>query len=154
MPKLAIPDWTEEGALEHPILGAGLGPFAYRSLGDAAGLTQFGFHLERLPPGSGSSFRHWHETEDEIVYMLEGEVMLVEDDGETPLRPGDAAGWKAGAANGHCLVNRGAADAVYLLAGTRSLRDTVHYPDHDLTVAKDGPRRRYMRADGTVIKET
>jgi uncharacterized cupin superfamily protein len=146
-------NWTEEPAVRHPVLDLVYDAYARKALGDAAGLTQFGAHLERLPPGARSSLRHWHEAEDELVYVLEGEVVLVED-AETTLRAGDAAGWKAGAPVGHCLENRSAAPAVYLTVGTRSHHDVVHYPDHDLVLTKDGPRRRYARADGTVIKET
>src|SRR6185437_9167066 len=90
-----------------------------RRLGDAAGLTQFGVNLLRLAPGVWSSQRHWHSAEDEFAWVLQGEVVLVEDEGETILRAGDCAGWKAGAPNGHCLQNRSAADAVVLEVGTR-----------------------------------
>ena len=84
-----------------------------RRLGDAAGLTQFGVNLTTLKPGSASALRHWHENEDEFVYVLEGELTLIEDEGETILKAGDAAGFKAGVANGHHLVNRSGRDAVY-----------------------------------------
>ena len=133
---------------DHPVLGAGLGPFSYRILGDAGGLTQFGAHLETLPPGSRSSFRHWHETEDEMVYILSGEVVLIEA-AETPMRPGDVACWPAGHPVGHCLENRSQTDATYLTIGTRAPTDVIHYPDHDLITHKDGPARRYTQADGT-----
>ncbi len=76
------------------------------ALGDVAGLTQFGVNLTRLKPGAASALRHWHEAEDEFVYVLEGEITLIEDGGATVLRPGDAAGFKAGVANGHHLVNK------------------------------------------------
>jgi len=89
-------------------------------LGDAVGLTQFGVNITRIKPGSGSALRHWHEQEDEFIYMLEGELMLRENDGETVLRPGDAAGFKAGSPVGHCLINRGSSDAIYLEVGTRA----------------------------------
>jgi uncharacterized cupin superfamily protein len=87
---------------------------ARKRLGNAVGLDQFGVNLTRLKPGSQSSMRHWHAMEDEFVYVLEGEVVLCENDGETVLRPGEAAGFKAGVANGHCLVNRSTQDAVFL----------------------------------------
>ncbi len=85
-----------------------------KALGDAAGLTQFGVNYTRLKPGAASAHRHWHETEDELVYVLEGELVLVEDDGETTLRAGDAAAFKAGVDNGHHLVNRSGRDALLL----------------------------------------
>jgi uncharacterized cupin superfamily protein len=153
MPKVAIPDWVAEDPV-HPVLGIPTdGPYAYRLIGDAAGLTQFGAHLERLPPGSRSSLRHWHEREDEMVYVLSGEVVLIED-AETPLRPGEAAAWRAGDPVGHCLENRGTAEAVYLVVGTRAAADVIHYPEHDLVTTREGTRRRHARADGTLIKES
>jgi uncharacterized cupin superfamily protein len=79
--------------------------------------------------------------------------MLIEDDGTTPLRAGDAACWRAGVPNAHRLENRGDADATYLVVGTRAAWDRAHYRDHDLTVTFDGPRRTYTRADGTVVAE-
>jgi len=95
-----------------------------RRLGDAAGLTQFGVNLLRLPPGAWSSQRHWHTEEDEFVYVLSGEVVLVSDDGEEVLRAGDAAGFKAGDRNGHCLQNRSDSDARVLEIGTRIPENT------------------------------
>ena len=104
-------------------------------LGDAAGLTQFGVNLLRLPPGTWSSQRHWHTAEDEFVYVLEGEVVLLSDAGEEVLRAGDCAGFKAGEANGHHLQNRTQAEAVLLEIGARDPdRDAVDYPDIDLTI--------------------
>ena len=89
-------------------------------LGDAAGLSQFGVNLLRLPPGQWSSQRHWHATEDEFTWVLEGEVVLVTDAGEEILRPGDCAGFPAGEANGHCFQNRSDRDALLLEVGTRN----------------------------------
>jgi uncharacterized cupin superfamily protein len=80
-----------------------------------------------LTPGAFSSLRHWHENQDEFVFLIEGELTLIEDEGETVLRPGDAAGFKAGVANGHHLVNRSNSDAVYLEIGTRTLRERAHF---------------------------
>ena len=140
--------WATEENYIHPILGGGTGAYSYQLLSDPGGLTQFGAFIEELPPGSASSFRHWHETEDEMVLILSGEVVLCED-AETPLRTGDAATWPAGHPVGHCLVNRSDAPARYLVIGTRNLRDTIHYSDHDLITHKDGTARRYTQADGT-----
>lgn len=153
MPKIVIPDWTEAPEYVHPAIGARLEPYAHRALGDIAGLTQFGVHLERLYPGARSSLRHWHAHEDELVYVLEGRVTLVEDVA-TELGPGEAAAWRAGDPVGHRLENRGDAPAVYLVVGTRAAHDVIHYPDDDLVTTRDGARRRYARADGTLIKET
>ena len=114
-------------------------------LGDAVGLTQFGVNICRLEPGAASSLRHWHEHQDELVYMLEGEAVLVEDAGETVLKAGDAAGWKANSRNGHHLVNRSHRDAVFIEIGTRTDVERVEYPDVDLIFEKDatGTRRQH-----------
>jgi len=117
-------------------------------LGDAIGLTQFGVNLATLPPGVWSSQRHWHAAEDEFIYVLEGEIVLVEDGGETLLKSGDAAGFKANSGNGHCLINRGATTARYLEVGTRSSKDTVTYSDIDMRLERDGAVRRYLHKSG------
>ena len=115
-----------------------------KRLGNTVGLDQFGVNLSRLKPGAASSQRHWHQNEDELVYMLEGELVLVEDNGETVLRPGDAAGWKAGVANGHCLINRTQRDAVYLEIGSRAPREVANYPDVDMRAERDDKGMRYV----------
>lgn len=102
------------------------------AIGDLGGLTQFGVNLTRLAPGAASAHRHWHQNEDELVYMLEGEAVLVEDNGETVLRPGDAAAFKAGVAVGHMIVNRGDKDAVFLEVGTRAEEEVSSYTDPDV----------------------
>lgn len=107
-------------------------------LGDAAGLTQFGVNLLTLEPGVWSSQRHWHEKEDEFVYVLEGEVVLVTDAGEETMRPGDCAGFKAGVRDGHCLQNRSAEPALLLVMGARDDEDWGEYSDLDM---KFLPRR-------------
>lgn len=117
-------------------------------LGDAAGLTQFGVNLLRLPPGVWSSQRHWHTAEDEFVYVLEGEVVLVSDAGEEVLRAGDCAGFKAGERDGHQLQNRAGTDAVLLEIGSRNPEhDGVDYPDIDLTIRAG--TRAFLHKDGT-----
>lgn len=124
-------------------------------LGIAAHLTQFGVNLVTLPPGAWSSQRHWHTREDEFLYMLSGELVLVEDDGETVLKPGDCAGWKAGVENGHHLINKSARDAVCLVVGTRDDDDTGDYPDIDMRFErspyddKGGPGGGFTHKDGT-----
>jgi uncharacterized cupin superfamily protein len=115
-----------------------------KRLGNAAGLDQFGVNLTTLKPGFASAQRHWHAAEDEFVYVLAGEVVLCEDGGEVVLRPGDAAGFKAGVPNGHCLVNRSAADAVYLEVGTRAVHERAEYPDIDLRAERDEKGMRYL----------
>jgi len=120
-----------------------------RKLGDAAGLTQFGVNLLVLPPGAWSSQRHWHTKEDEFVYVLSGEVTLVTDAGDEVLRAGDAAGFKAGDSNGHCLQNRSSTEARVLEVGTRVAGDAAFYPDIDMVAPADGKPAMYTRRDGT-----
>ena len=121
---------------------------ARRRLGKAAGLTQFGVNLCTLKPGAASSQRHWHENEDEFVYVLSGEVVLVEDGGETVLKSGDAAGWKAGVPNGHCLINRSSRDAVFIEVGSRAAQERAHYSDIDMQVVRDHREFRYLHKNG------
>lgn len=124
-----------------------------RRLGDAAGLTQFGVNLLRLPPGTWSSQRHWHTAEDEFVFVVEGEVVLVTGSGEEVLRAGDCAGFPAGEPNGHHLQNRSDRDAVVLEVGSRRPeQDEVFYPDIDLH-APPG-RKGYTHKDGTPYPST
>ena len=123
-----------------------------KRLGNAAGLDQFGVNLTTLKPGAASALRHWHEQEDELVFILEGEVVLIEDEGETVLKPGDAAGFKANSRNGHHLVNKSARDAVYLEVGTRSKYECAHYPDVDLMVVRDDKGMRYTHRNGEPYK--
>jgi uncharacterized cupin superfamily protein len=118
------------------------------ALGDAAGLTQFGVNLLRLPPQQWSSQRHWHLAEDEFVYVLEGEVVLVTDAGEQVMRPGDCAAFPAGVADGHHLQNRSDTEAVVLEMGSRRPdEDAGAYPDIDL--ALPGRSGGYLHKDGT-----
>jgi uncharacterized cupin superfamily protein len=119
-----------------------------KRLGSVAGLDQFGVNLTTLKPGAASALRHWHHREDELVYILEGEVVLIEDDGEIVLGPGDAAGFKASVPNGHHLVNKSTRDAVYLEIGTRSKHERAEYPDVDLIVIRDDTGGHYTHKDG------
>lgn len=120
-----------------------------RPLGDLFGLRNFGVNLTRLAPGAVSSLRHAHSRQDEFVYILEGEPVLVTNTGETPLRPGMCAGFRAGSDDAHHLVNRSESDVVYLEIGDRAERDTVTYPDDDIVAAltSDG-RWRFVHKDG------
>jgi uncharacterized cupin superfamily protein len=118
------------------------------ALGNVAGLTQFGVNLTRLKPSAASALRHWHEQEDEFVYVLEGELVLIEDGGETVLKPGDCAGFKAGMPNGHQLVNKSQRDALYLEIGTRAAAERGHYPDVDLVFERDQNGMRFLHKSG------
>jgi uncharacterized cupin superfamily protein len=121
-----------------------------KRLGDAAGLTQYGVNLLRLAPGAWSSQRHWHTGGDEFIYVLAGEVTLVGDGGDEILRRGDAAGFKAGDTNGHCLQNRSGEDVLVLEIGSRIAGEAAYYPDIDLAAISTGPGpTRYTHRDGT-----
>lgn len=116
-------------------------------LGNAGGLTDFGVNLMRLPPGGWSSQRHWHSEEDEFVHVLEGELILVEDAGETVLRAGDCAAFPKNSGNGHHMINRSGAVAVYLEVGSRSPTDVITCSDIDIiSPSTDG---RFLHKDGT-----
>lgn len=147
MPKIdldAIPETNRTG-YPGPYARAVAGRFV-RRLGPAAGLADFGASLVTLQPGAASSQRHWHETEDELVVMLAGEAVLIDDNGRAVMRPGDVAAFPKGDGNGHHLVNEGEAPCVFLAVG-RAAAGIAHYPDIDLLF--DGPNQRYLHKDGT-----
>lgn len=121
---------------ERPVAGS---PDPDRTLwiSEAGGLTQFGAFVEVLQPGSRSALKHWHSTEDEMVYVLEGEITVIEGNEETLLRAGDAATFRAGVPLGHCLENRSAAPTRCLVVGTRAPVDRITYPDDDRICLRD-----------------
>jgi len=109
-----------------------------RRLGDAFGLTQFGVNFTTVEPGSQSALRHWHTREDELVYVISGELILVTDAGEQPVSAGVVVGFPAGRSDAHCFVNRSDAPAQFIEVGSRIEDDISHYPDDDLMWAPDG----------------
>ena len=128
------------------------GAFELLRYSEAGGLTQYGAYMDTLQPGSRSSERHWHEKEDEFLYVLAGEVTIVENDGEHVLRPGDAACWPGGTPNAHHAVNRSSAPCSYLIVGTRLTHDVCHYPDAGRILHTEGDNWRLVTDDGTPIK--
>lgn len=120
-----------------------------RALGDLFGLTGFGVNLTRLAPGSMSALRHWHSKQEEFLYVLEGTPVLITGAGETQLSPGMCAGFPAGTGDGHHVVNRSQADAVYLEVGDRTAGDAGEYPDDDLKAVKVEGGWRFSHKDGT-----
>lgn len=124
-----------------------------RALGDALGLKNFGVNFMRLPPGNTSSQRHWHTKQDEFVYIIEGEVVLVTDAGEQVLNSGMAAGFPAGTGDGHHLINRSDKDATYIEIGDRSANDEVDYSDIDMAVRWIDGEEKYVHKDGTLYPE-
>jgi uncharacterized cupin superfamily protein len=148
MPKIDLPSVPKRQGVGYPAPFAA--PCAARirqRLGDAGGLTDFGVNLMHLPPGAWSSQRHWHSHEDEFVYVLAGELTLIEDTGETILRAGDCAAFPKNTGNGHHLINKSTTTAIYLEAGSRSPHDLTTCSDIDMmSAATDG---RFTHKDGT-----
>ena len=128
-------------------------PREKRRLGDALGLTRIGVNRTVLPPGKESSMRHWHTHEDEFIYVLEGEVMLRTDAGEQRLTAGTCAGFPAGSKDGHQLINRSAAPAVYLEISNRDPQDVAEYSDKDVDLVWNAPeaRGRFSRRNGDPV---
>lgn len=118
-------------------------------LGEVGGLTQYGVNLVMLEPGAMSSLRHWHLHEDEFVWVVEGECTLVQDGGETVMRPGDCAAFPAGQPNGHHFLNFTDRVAKFLVVGTKAPTEIATYCDVDLRVEMAGGKARFTYKDGT-----
>ena len=129
-------------------------PREKRQLGDAVGLSKIGVNLTTLAPGKESSMRHWHTHEDELVYILEGEVVLRTDAGEQTLMAGMCAGFPAGVKIGHQFINRSSRPAIYLEISNRDAEDIGHYTDPDVDLVWNPPnaRGKFTRRDGTPVK--
>jgi uncharacterized cupin superfamily protein len=120
---------------------------------DGAGIKQYGAYLQTLQPQARSTYRHWHEREDEFLFVVSGRVTVIEDDGRHVLEPGDAACWPAGVPNAHCMVNESAEPCSYLLVGTRLTHDVCHYPDDGSTLYTEGETWRVVvDATGHVLR--
>ncbi len=146
MPKLDLDTIPQTNATGYPPQFAG--PVQgrwYRRLAPASGVSDFGFSHVTLKPGAASAQRHWHEGEDECVVMLAGEAVLIDDSGETPMRPGDVAAFPKGDGNGHMLVNRSDADCVFVAVGGPG-NGACHYPDIDMHLPAGGG---FVRKDGS-----
>lgn len=141
MPKLPALDPADvpekRGSIYPEPFRSRMGDRMKRRLGDACGLTRFGVNLVTLGPGGQSALRHWHTLEDEFVYVLTGEVVLVTNGGEQTLRPGMCAGYPGGKKDGHHFLNRSTAPATYLEIGDRTEGDNAFYPDDDLMWVED-----------------
>ena len=148
MPRIDVANVPERKGSGYPAeFAAACAERVRQRLGDAGGLTDFGVNLMRLPPGNWSSQRHWHSHEDEFVYVLAGEVVLVEDGGETLLRAGDCAAFAKNSGNGHHMINRSQATAIYLEIGSRAPDDVITCSDIDMmSPSSDG---RFLHKDGT-----
>lgn len=119
---------------------------------DGGGISQFGLYVETLPPGGTTSERHWHEKEDEMIYVLSGELTVIEEDGPQVLHAGDAAVWAAGKPIAHLAENRSTAPCQYVVVGTRVTHDVCHYPDSGRRLFTEGEDWRVEAADGTVVR--
>jgi uncharacterized cupin superfamily protein len=122
------------------------------SFSDAAGIKQFGASLQTLQPGATSSVRHWHEQEDEFLFVISGEVTVIENDGPHVLQPGDAACWPAGVPNAHHVRNQSDQPCSYMVVGTRLTQDICHYPDVGKTLYTEGDVWRVEDAAGQVLR--
>ncbi|WP_036479720.1 cupin domain-containing protein [Myxosarcina sp. GI1] len=119
-------------------------------IGNAAGLTNFGVNIVKLQPGSRSALGHWHLRQDEFIYVIEGEITLVTNSGEHILTAGDMAGFPAGEADGHHLINRSNYIVTYLEIGDRTAGDEVTYPDDDLAAKRTSEGDVFTRKDGSL----
>jgi len=149
MPKIDVAAVSQRKGCPYPApFDAPCAERVRQRLGDAGGLTDFGINLMRLPPGNWSSQRHWHSHEDEFVYVLEGELTLIEEGGATVLRAGDCAAFPKGSGNGHHMINKSDRMAVYLEVGSRQRDDVTTCSDIDImSTNADG---RFVHKDGTL----
>jgi uncharacterized cupin superfamily protein len=140
---------TEQSGSSYPEpFRSRMGGSSWRVLGELFKLTQFGFNLETLEPGAQSALRHWHTLSDELIYVIEGELVLITNDGESFMTPGMCAGFKAGDNNAHHLVNRSKLPARFIVVGARVAGDTAFYPDDDLAWLHTETKRIAVHKDG------
>ncbi|WP_424984408.1 cupin domain-containing protein [Microbulbifer sp. S227A] len=152
MPKLDLAQISRSSGTGYPgKLARVVDGRSWLALGDAGGLTQYGVNLVYLEPGAASSLRHYQMQQDEFAMVTEGELVLIEDDGETLMQPGDCAAWPAGVENGHHLVNRTQSRAAFLVIGTRTPTETVFYSDIDMMVIADDAGDHFTKQDGSPL---
>ena len=146
MPKIHLDDIAQTNKTGYPPEFAGVvqGRW-YRRLAPATGLTDFGVSHVVLKPGAWSAQRHWHESEDEFLVLVSGHATLLDDNGETPLAPGDCVAFPKNDGNGHCVINRTDADCVFVVVG-QNKNGACHYPDIDMDLPAGGS---FMRKDGS-----
>ena len=152
MPKLDLSQIAVETGTSYPgKLARTVDGRSFQALGDAGGLTQYGVNLVTLAPGAISSLRHYQMRQDEFAMVTNGELVLIENDGETTMRAGDYAAWPAGVVNGHQLVNRSDAPATFLVIGTRTSTETVFYSDIDMMVTVNETSDHFTKQDGSPL---
>ncbi|RUT04270.1 cupin [Dulcicalothrix desertica PCC 7102] len=120
-----------------------------QAVGNAALIKNFGVNLVKLAPGSCSALRHWHSKQDEFIYVVEGEITLITNAGEQILTPGMMAGFPAGKADGHHLINKSSQVVIYLEVGDRTPNDEVDYPDDDLIASSSENGWIFSHKDGS-----
>ena len=154
MPKLDLSNVPMKTGSGYPgSLAAKVGARSQQRVGHAGGLSQFGANIVTLPAGALSSLRHWHEQQDEILIVLSGELTLVDDTGETPLKAGDVCTFPAGEANGHMIVNNSETDGRFFVVGTHTATETGWYSDLDMMVTAGNGRFSFTRKDGSPLPE-
>lgn len=140
---------TEDSGSSYPEpFRSRMGESSWRALGDQFGITQFGLNLETLEPGAQSALRHWHTLSDEFIYLLEGELVLITNDGEYLMSAGMCMGFKAGDSNAHHLINKSNLPARFIVVGSRVPGDTAFYPDDDLAWFHTETKRLAVHKDG------
>ena len=153
MPKIAIESVPGKSVSFYPEpYSSQMGRRTFQELGNAVGLTQFGVDLVTMYPGDTSSLRHWHSQEDEFLWVVSGELVMVQDGGNQVLGPGDAAGFALGDPDGHHLQNRSQAEAQYLIIGSRSPNDVCTYSDVDLKFHSNDGDGHFTRHDGSAVQ--
>ncbi len=152
MPKLDLSQIPYQGGSTYPgKLTEAVAGRSNQGVGDAGGLTQYGVNIVRLEPGGLSSLRHYHMQQDEFLLMLSGACILIDDQGEHGMLPGDCAAFPAGEANGHHLKNTTDAPATFLVVGTRTPTETAYYSDIDMMVKDDANGSSFTRKDGSPL---
>lgn len=153
MPKIDMKNLPETSGSGYPApYNEGFERRHNQRLGAAAGLTQFGANHVRLEPGAMSSQRHWHEEQDEFLVVTAGELTLVDDNGETPLVPGDCCAFPKGDGNGHHIINKSDADGCFVVVGTHTATETGWYSDIDMKVTAEHGAFTFTRKDGSPIE--
>ncbi|WP_294228079.1 cupin domain-containing protein [uncultured Shimia sp.] len=152
MPKLDLSQIASFSRCSYPgKLADGFEGRSVQPLGDASGITQYGVNIVQIAPGAQSSLRHYHMLQDEFLMMTDGELVLIDNDGEHVMRPGDCAAFPAGDANGHHLINKSDVPAAFLVVGTRTPTETAFYSDIDMKVKVDADGYDFTRKDGSPL---
>lgn len=154
MPKIDISSILARTGSSYPArYHAQMAGRSQKRLGDAGGLTQFGVNQVRLAPGALSSLRHWHEQQDEFLVVTEGQLVLIDDTGETALSVGDCCAFPAGDGNGHHIANHSISDGAFIVVGTRTATETGWYSDIDMKVEVADGQMAFVRQDGTILED-